>query len=98
MKPADMPLLETLSRKYIWWKTPAQALDMPERVVAQVMNIGDYNDMHLLAQQIGDDSLRDVIKHAQAGQFGTRSWAYWHYRLGLAQVGQVPALPVRSFG
>jgi hypothetical protein len=90
--------LETLSRKYIWWKTASQALAMPERVVAQVMNIGDYNDMHMLAQQMGDAASRHVLLHAQAGQFGARSWAYWHYRLGLARVGQMPPLPIRSFG
>ena len=71
---------------------------MPERVIAQVMNIGDYADVQLLAAQVGDDVLRQVLAHAQAGQFNERSWAYWHYRLGLASVDHVPALPVRRFG
>ncbi len=70
---------------------------MPERVIAQVMNIGEYVDVQQLANQVGDDVLRDVIAHAQAGQFAERSWAYWNYRLGLANVDQVPPLPVRSF-
>lgn len=26
--------------KYIWWKTPDEAVAFPERLVAQVMNIG----------------------------------------------------------
>ena len=71
---------------------------MPERVIAQVMNIGDYADVQALADQIGDDILRDVLTHAEAGQFSQRSWAYWHYRLGLASVDHVPAMPVRRFG
>jgi len=70
---------------------------MPERVIAQVMNIGDFADVQLLANQVGNDVLREVLAHAQAGQFNERSWAYWHYRLGMAEVGQVPALPVRRF-
>ena len=98
MLAADMAFLGHISRKYIWWKTTDEALAQPDRLIAQVMNIGDYSDMHQLAQQVGDDTLRRVLTHAQAGQFGARSWAYWHYRLGLAQVGHVPALPVRSFG
>lgn len=70
---------------------------MPERVIAQVMNLGDYDDVQWLAEQVGDDVLCDVLTHAEAGQFNARSWAYWHYRLGLAQVEQVPPLPVRGF-
>ena len=70
---------------------------MPERVMAQVMNIGDYSDVQLLANQVGDEVLRGVIAHAEAGQFNERSWHYWHYRLGLAALEQVPPLPARRF-
>jgi len=90
-------LLKRLASKYIWWKTSDEAVAMPERVIAQVMNIGDFADVQLLANQVGNDVLREVLAHAQAGQFNERSWAYWHYRLGMAEVGQVPALPVRRF-
>lgn len=89
--------LEQLASKYVWWKSPEEALAMPERVIAQVMNIGDYTDVQALATEVGEDALRTVLKHAEAGQFNERSWAYWHYRLGLAEVDQVPALPVRRF-
>jgi len=70
---------------------------MPERVIAQVMNIGDYADVQWLASLVGDEVLREVLTHAEAGQFNERSWAYWHYRLGLSSVDCVPALPVRRF-
>ena len=89
--------LKPLASKYIWWKTPEEAVVMPERVIAQVMNIGDYSDVQALASQVGDEVLRDVLTHAEAGQFNERSWAYRHYRLGLSGVDHVPALPVRRF-
>jgi hypothetical protein len=92
----DADTLKTLANRYIWWKTPEEALTMPERVIAQVMNIGDYADVQAMARQVGDDVLRDVLTNAQAGEFNARSWAYWHYRLGLAEVDEVPALPVRK--
>lgn len=95
MKPIDSELLKPLARKYIWWKTPEEAVALPERVIAQVMNIGDYDDMQRLAAEVGDKVLCTVLSHAEAGQFNERSWAYWHYRLGLADMDQVPALPVR---
>ncbi|WP_165789566.1 hypothetical protein [Billgrantia endophytica] len=50
-----------------------------------------------LVAQVGDDVLREVLAHAEAGQFNARSWAYWHYRLGLASPDQVPAFPRRRF-
>jgi hypothetical protein len=93
----SLETLKPLASKYIWWKTPDEAVAMPERVIAQVMNIGDHLDVELLASQVGDETLREVLLHAQAGQFNERSWAYWHYRLDLASVGHVPALPVRRF-
>lgn len=95
-KNAEAVLLQ-LASKYIWWKTPEEAVAMPLRVMAQVMNIGDYDDVQLLANQLADDALRNVIAHAKAGQFNDRSWTYWHYRLGLAALEQVPPLPVRRF-
>lgn len=94
----DYEPLRPLASKYIWWKSPDEALAMPQRLIAQVMNIGDYADVQAMAEQLGDPLLRQVLLQAQAGQFNARSWAYWHYRLGLADVDQVPPLPVRSFG
>ena len=90
--------LKALAHKYIWWKTPDEAVATPDRVMAQVMNIGDYDDVQVLAKLVGDDVLRDVLAHAEAGWFNERSWAYWHYRLDLATLDNVPPLPVRSFG
>ncbi len=91
----DPETLKPYAAKYIWWKTPDEALQMPERIVAQVMNIGDYDDVQALANAVGDDYLRQVIANCEAGMFSEKSWAYWHYRLGLSKPGQVPAMPRR---
>ncbi len=88
-------IIHSVARKYVWWKTPDEAASSPQRVIAQVMNLGDYADVQALAAQLGDAVLVDVLTHAQAGEFNPRSWAYWHYRLGLASLGNVPAMPSR---
>ena len=88
-------LLTELARRYIWWLTPEEAMDYPARVVAQIMNIGIFQDAARLVEAVGEDGLRAVLRQAEAGQFNARSWHYWHYRLGLAEPGQVPPLPVR---
>jgi len=87
--------LKPYAAKYIWWKTPEEAMELPERIIAQVMDIGDYDDVHALAELVGDDYLRQVIANSEAGMFSEKSWTYWHYRLGLAKPGQVPAMPRR---
>lgn len=90
-------LLAELAAKYLWWLTPGDAAAMPSRVVAQVMYLGDYADAQRLAEAVGDDYLRAVLVHADVGWFDERSWAYWHYRLGLAEPERVPPLPQRQF-
>ena len=93
----DLPaeLLSHFATKYVWWKPADEALRLPDRVIAQVMNIGDYEDVQALAAHVGEDRLRDVLRHAEAGQLDERSWTYWHYRLGLAAPEQVPPMPQR---
>lgn len=97
LKKPDQEALKPFAKKYVWWKTPDEAVEMPQRVIAQIMDIGDYEDVQTLVKQVGDDTLRSVIAHAQAGQFSPRSWAYWHYRLHLATLDNLPAMPVRRF-
>ncbi len=69
----------------------------PERIVTQVMNIGDYNDVCAIAREIGEKGFTEALQQAEPGEFEERSWHYWHYRLGLADIDQVPPLPRRHF-
>lgn len=74
------------------------ALRYPDRIIAQVMNIGDYEDVQALIEAFGEETLRKIVRHAEVGQFNARSWAYWHYRLGLIPLdasSAVPPLPAR---
>lgn len=96
----DSPVLPAILRcwaaTYIWWKSPDEALAYPERIIAQVMNIGDYRDVQQLVELLGLQRLRDLLRRAEAGWFNERSWHYWHYRLGLAQEpSEIPPLPAR---
>ena len=61
MTPPDPLSLAHLAQKYVWWTTPDVAVTMPERIVAHVMNIGDYDDVQALATLVGDDYLCAVL-------------------------------------
>jgi hypothetical protein len=91
----EVALLKELAAKHIWWKTPDEALEFPTRITAQAMNRGSLEEINALTHVLGEDYLKEIIQHAEAGQFNERSWHYWHYRLGLARLGEVPALPAR---
>jgi hypothetical protein len=73
-------------------------MQFPDRVAAQVMNLGDWDDVFELVETAGEDYLRRVLQSAEIGQLNERSWHYWHYRLGLAEYGvrPVPPMPVRK--
>lgn len=98
MKEINPEQLKTYAKKYIWWKSPDEAVRQPERVISQVMNIGDYEDVQSMEALVGEDTLKAVIAGAQAGWFNIRSWHYWHYRLGLSHIDNIPNLPSRNFG
>lgn len=70
----------------------------PDRVAAQVMNLGAFEDLTTMVEAAGEDYLRGVLSRAEVGQLNPRSWHYWHYRLGLAEYGRVPVppMPVRK--
>lgn len=96
MPQIDQHLLKEFASKYIWWKTVEEAIAYPDRIIAQVMDIGDYEDVQTLSKEVGEKYLRQVLSHAEIGQFNARSWAYWHYRLDLAKPGHVPPMPTRK--
>jgi len=88
-------LLAELARKYVWWLSPAQAGARPELAITQTMELGDFEDQRRLEASLGRDGLAQALRGAAAGRLSARSWAYWHYRLGLAKPGRVPPLPRR---
>jgi hypothetical protein len=86
--------LQSLAVRYVWWKTPEEAMLYPNRVAAQVMNLGTLEDAMQMIEATGEEYLRWVLQRADAGQLNARSWHYWHYRLGLAEYGRIPVPPM----
>ncbi len=91
-------LLRAFATRYIWWGTIEEALLFPERILAQVMNLGTFDDLVRLSNAWTSDELRHVITHAEPGWFDERSWTFWHLRLGLTAGDEPPPpLPIRTF-
>ena len=91
-------LLRELARKYVWWLSPREVGARPDLAITQTMDLGDFEDQRRLEAALGRQRLAQVLQRAEAGRLSERSWAYWHYRLGLARPGRVPPPPRRSLG
>jgi hypothetical protein len=101
LAPYSVPqqdLLRSFAAHYIWWKTADEALRYPARILAQVMNLGTYEDLGLLLKAFTVAELRAVLAQAEPGWFNERSWAFWQYRLGMTALdAPLPPLPARLF-
>jgi hypothetical protein len=85
--------LSQLARRFVWWKPPDEALKTPDRLIAQVMALGTWEDIQLAKQHWGMEAFRRVLLAAPPGVFDPRSWNYWHVVFGMAPT---PPLPVRK--
>jgi hypothetical protein len=92
MNEAQRAFLLDMAERYIWWETPNEAILYPQRVLAQIMNIGAWDDLCKLNVLFSKRELVDVLERAEAGQFNTRSWHFWHCRL---IEGEIPPMPKR---
>lgn len=79
-----------LAPGYIWWKTSEEALRYPNRLIAQIMDIGTFADVRGLVRVLRKDRLAAVVGQAEVGWFRPKSWSYWHYRLGLTPTCENP--------
>lgn len=89
--------LREFAHQYIWWLTPDEAIENPNRVIAQVMNLGTLDDWKKLWATYSDEQLADILKNALPGWFTPRRWNFWHLALNLAEdPASVPPLPQRG--
>jgi hypothetical protein len=91
-------LVETLAgfgRKYLWWGPADGHAHSEERIIAQTMNIGTYDDILLLERTVGRDRLVEVMLSAAPGWISDRSWEFWRGRLSFATGAAIPVEPPR---
>ena len=76
--------LHALARNYMGWNAPEQSLsEGPGRLIAQVMEIGTWEDAHALLKAVGEDAFREVLAAPPPGILSEKSWTFWHHRLRL---------------
>jgi hypothetical protein len=86
-----------LGERYLWWDggaVPHTAM----RTVAQIMNLGTYEDILSLESLLAPPLLARVMLNAQPGWFSARAWEFWRGRLGIAMPGQPPVRSIAHAG
>jgi hypothetical protein len=85
-------------RKYLWWKPSGGQPHSTDRIIAQTMNLGTYDDILLLEQTVGRVRLVEIMLHAEPGWINDRSWEFWRGRLSFATGAAIPnEAPRRAF-
>jgi hypothetical protein len=86
-------------RKYLWWNPSGGSPPHSEdRIIAQTMNLGTYDDILLLEQVVGRARLAEIMLHAEPGWLNDRSWEFWRGRLSFATGAAIPnQAPRRAF-
>jgi hypothetical protein len=81
----------------MWWKPVEGYSHSEDRIIAQTMNLGTYDDIILLEQAVGQERLADVMVRAAPGWINERSWEFWRGRLSSTGATIPPKPPRRAF-
>lgn len=91
-------VIAEFGRKYLWWEPVGGVPFSEDRIIAQTMNLGTYDDILLLEQTVGKARLVEIMKHAEPGWISDRSWEFWRGRLSFATGVSIPhKAPRRAF-
>jgi hypothetical protein len=93
MKPRDRQL-EGIAREVVWWETPEVTLADQNEFLGNVMARGVWDAVQRVVDIYGEEAFRDALRHSKPGVIDAASWHYWHHRLGIEPV---PELPKRTF-
>ena len=83
-------VIAEFGRKYLWWEPVSGQPHSEDRIIAQTMNLGTYDDSLLLEEAVGKARLLEVMLRAEPGWINDRSWEFWRGRLSFATGASIP--------
>jgi hypothetical protein len=95
MNDGTRQIIAEFGRKYLWWKPVGDQPQSEDRIIAQTMNLGTYDDILALERAIPASRLIEIMLHAQPGWFSERSWEFWRGRLSYSTGAAIPDRPPR---
>lgn len=91
---AAPPDLVRTAQRLVWWDSAENAIENRLRLVAQVMSLGNWEDVLAIRKNWGEEIFSEVLRNPPPGIFDERSWHYWHHRCGIEPV---PPMPRRKY-
>jgi hypothetical protein len=88
------PQLRRIAREVVWWEPPEITISDQEDFLCRVMARGFWDDVQHVERMYGEPAFREALRNSKSGIFDPASWHYWHNRLG---IDPVPELPKRKF-
>ena len=76
-KEKKLVFLLKMANKYIWWKTPDDAIKYPLHIILQTMKLGVYEDIQELKHTFGNDKLARAVIESEIGALSSRALSYW---------------------
>lgn len=86
--------LEGIAREVVWWETPEVTLSDQNDFLGNVMARGVWDSVQHVVTVYGEEAFREALRKAKPGVIDVASWHYWHHRLGIEPV---PEMPTRTF-
>ena len=87
--PAQQTIAD-FGRKYLWWQPVGGQPHSEDRIIAQTMNLGTYDDILVLEQTVGKSRLVEIMLRAEPGWISDRSWEFWRGRLSFCHRSSDP--------
>jgi hypothetical protein len=85
--------IEDLARRYLWWPAIAAEGHSSDRMLAQIMRFGTYEDIRKMESIVYPDVLAELMRTSAPGWFDDRSWSFWRGRLSLSGELAIPEQP-----
>jgi len=89
--------LEKLALRHIWWKSPEEALQNKDELLAYLLSRGTRQDIHTAKKYFTNEDFIHVLKNPPPGIIDERSWHFWHIVLLDTPPDHIPELPKRNF-
>ncbi len=90
LESSEKEQLQKTARQLVWWESPEESLEYPERLLAQAMTYGTWDEVLFLQEIFGEKTFRAVLDDPPNGILDEASWIYWHRRFGSETVPPYP--------
>jgi len=86
-----MLTLKQVANKLIWWQSPDISVKNTKRLITQIMEYGNLEDVLAMFHFFSHEEITDALDNPLPGIITVKSWSFWHIFLGKS----VPPLPKR---